>query len=95
MILQGRKKMEIRGAALSAGKYFLGMKKKIYGVVVLGQPRHISCSHEFRHLRPLHCVTGGKPYKKTYGLPIVDVRTVDPPISYEHPRGAIGIVTYR
>ena len=48
----------------------------------------------FRELRHLHCVDLDElPYRKTYGFPISDYERVSP-ISYVHPRGAIGIVRY-
>ena len=51
-------------------------------------------SQAFRQLRHLHCVDlDDLPYRKTYALPISHYRRVSP-ISYTHPRGAIGIVWY-
>ena len=48
----------------------------------------------FRQLRHLHCVDlHDLPYRKTYALPISHYRRLSP-ISYMHPRGAIGIVRY-
>jgi len=51
-------------------------------------------SQAFRQLRHLHCVDlDDLPYRKTYALPISHYRRVSP-ISYMHPRGAIGNVKY-
>jgi hypothetical protein len=95
MIVDGRKKMEIRGSALSAGKYFLGHKKKIYGVMTTGPPRHLPDTQVFQQLRAHHRVSGSLPYKKTFGLPILQVSSIRPPISYQHPKGAVSIVKFR
>ena len=34
LVLSGTKTMEVRGTAFRAGKYYLGMKAKIYGVMI-------------------------------------------------------------
>ena len=95
LILDQRKKMEIRCMPLAAGTYFLGMKSHIYGMIQTGVPRHIADSEAFRGLQKLHRVSGGLPYKKTYGLPILHVSRINPPIKYRHTKGAVGIVKYR
>ena len=95
LILSGAKTVELRGAALKGGKYFLGYKQKIYGVIETGHPYFIESDQQFRGLRPLHRVIGGRPYKNTFGLPIVSCRTIKPHVPYIHRRGAIGIVKYR
>ena len=95
LILTGQKKMEIRGSPLRAGKYYLGHAKRIYGEMKTGHPRHIPNSQVFHDLRPLHRLSGPCPYRKTFGLPILQVRKIVPLISYKHPRGAISIVRFR
>ena len=95
MILGGRKKMDIRGAALAAGRYYLGFKKKIFGVMLTGTPQHISSSHEYQRLRKKHLVRGALPYKRTFALPILQVKVIKPPIKFTHPRGAITVVRFR
>ena len=93
MVLDGRKTMEIRSRPLT-GKYYIGMKKRIFGVMTLGSPQHISDSQAFRHLREHHRVSGGLPsYKKTFGLRILSVRRIKP-IAFKHPPGAVAIVRY-
>ena len=94
LILAGKKKMEIRGARLSSGKWYLGFKKQIYGVMVTGKAQHIPTSNQFRELRGLHRVSGSLPYKKTFGLPIQHVSVLKP-MFFTHPRGAQSIVLYR
>ncbi len=85
--------MEIRSRPLT-GKYFLGCKKMIYGVVALGHPELLSAS-EWNGLRPCHRVSSeALPYKKTYGLPILSAHAVRR-APYRHPRGAVAIVKYR
>ena len=95
LILSGAKTLELRGSALKAGKYFLGHKKTIYGVILTGQPQFIVSDEQFQAMRPLHRVIGGRPYKKTYGLPIASCRAIKPHVPYKHTKGAIGIVKYR
>ena len=95
LVLSGKKTMEVRGTAFRAGKYYLGIKEKIYGVALTGPPRFIADSERFRQLRPLHRVTGTKPYKNTFGLPIVKVKCFPKPIPYKHTRGAQQILKYR
>ena len=96
LILAGDKTMEIRGASLRPGKYFLGCKKRILAVAHLGRPRRITTTEEWGELRPLHCVMSNElPYKKTFGLPIESLHRVSAAIPFAHPRGAISIVKYR
>ncbi len=87
--------MEIRGAPLKAGTYYLGYKKNIYAVATLGPPIAITTVEEWDSLRPQHRVGNAElPYARTFGLPILDVRPVSR-TPFAHPRGAIGIVRYR
>ncbi len=87
--------MEIRGAPLKAGPYYLGCKKNIYAVATTGSPIAITTVEEWDSLRPQHRVEGAElPYAKTFGLPLLDVRHVSR-MPFAHPRGAIGIVKYR
>lgn len=95
LILSGQKTMEIRGAPLRAGKYFLGKKKLIHGFVVLGPPIPITTDAQWNAFRPQHLVNSPTlPYKRTFGLPILSVQSMSPTPFY-HPKGAIGIVRYR
>ena len=41
MLLRGEKTLEIRGAAYSSGRYWLGCKKVIHGEVTFAHPRLI------------------------------------------------------
>ena len=94
MVLEGRKTMEIRSQPFSS-KYYLGYKKRIFGVMTIGNPQHIPDSQAFRRLHQQHRVRGSLPYKKTFGLPILQVRAIKPPIVFKHPRGAISVVRFR
>ncbi len=94
MVIQGRKTMEIRSQPLS-GKFFLGFQKRIFGVMTMGSPQHIPDSQAFRRLHQQHRVRGSLPYKKTFGLPILEVRAIKPPIAFKHARGAVSVVRYR
>ena len=87
--------MEIRGAPLKAGTYYLGYKKNIYCVATMGSPIAITTVDQWDSLRPQHRVeSAAPPYAKTFGMPILDVRPVSR-TPFAHPRGAIGIVRYR
>ena len=35
------------------------------------------------------------PYKRTFGLPIHNIERLDKPLSFRHPKGAVGIVKFR
>ena len=95
LILSGAKTMELRGSALKAGTDYLGHKKTIYWVIVTGQPQYIMSDQQFQAMRNLHRVIGVRPYKMTFGLPIVSCRAITPHVPYIHRRGAIGIVKFR
>ena len=96
LILNQSKKMEIRGLALRRGRYFLGFKKNIYGWVEFGDAKHIINVHQWNKLRSRHRVPCTKlPYKKTYGLPVLQARRLSQPVSFFHPKGAVGIVRMR
>ena len=95
MILAGHKTMEIRGTAFRAGKYYLGHKGLIHGVVQLGAPACIESDKRWRELAHQHKMARAtRPYKKTFGLGILKMKPTCK-YSYHHPRGAIAIVRYR
>ena len=94
-ILSGEKTLEIRGAPLKSGTYYLGCKKTIYGVAMTGNPIAITTIDQWGSLRPQHRVeSAAPPYNKTFGLPILDVQRVNQ-MPFVHARGAIGIVRYQ
>ena len=95
LVLRRRKTMEIRGAALKAGLYWIGCRGEITGRLVLGAALPITDESAWIALRGQHCVDGAAlPYKRTFGLPVLSVHKVAP-LKYTHPRGAIGVVRYR
>ena len=95
LILSGEKSMEIRGAPLKAGTYYLVCKRNIYAVATMGPPIAIATVDHWDSLRPQHRVeSAALPYAKTFGMPIIAVRRVNR-MPFAHPRGAIGIVRYR
>ena len=47
MLLRGEKALEIRGAAYSSGRYWLGCKKVIHGEATFGHPRLILTGDEW------------------------------------------------
>ena len=93
--MSGQKTLEIRGAALRSGKYFLGCKGQIYGVAEFSEPLRIASTAEWAAMKSQHLVdTLELPYKRTFALPILRV-TALPPYRYNHPKGAVGVVIYR
>jgi hypothetical protein len=96
MITKNRKTMEIRSRAVKGGKYWLGCKGLIRGKVLLQDATCIEDEDVWASLRDKHRLEGAQlPYKKTWGLSILSARPVSPPVSYVHPKGAVGIVIYR
>ena len=93
LILDRRKTMEIRGLPLRRGRYYLGFKKNIYGWVEFDDPQRIANLREWNQLRSRHLVQRADlPYKKTCGLPILQVERFSEPVPFFHPQGAVGIV---
>ena len=89
-ILSGDKTMEVRGRALKPGRYYLGHKKLIYGEVVLGQAILFGTDDHWNATRDRHLVPAAtRPYKKTFGLPILSVTPYDKKFPYTHPQGYI------
>ena len=96
LILAGKKTLEIRALGYNSGKYYLGCKGVIRGVMQLGDPMRIESDSEWIGLRNEHLVDSPeRPYDKTYGLPILSVSKLPAHVRYQHPRGAVGIVVYR
>ena len=54
LILQGTKTLEIRSQPLSAGRYWLGHKKMIFGAAQLGQAIPVLSAEQWASLRPQH-----------------------------------------
>ena len=95
LILAGEKTLEIRGQNLSAGNYWLGTRGMIHGHAVLEPAILIGTAQAWQELRHRHRVESNElPYMTTYALSIRRCRRLTP-ISYAHPRGAVGIVKYR
>ncbi len=96
LILIGEKTLEIRGVAYSAGKYYLGHDKIIYGSMQLGRAIPIRTDAQWDQLRWQHRVPAETmPYDKTFGLPILDVKPAARRLPFSHPKGAVCIVRYR
>ena len=94
LLLRGEKTLEIRGAAYSSGRYWLGNQKVIHGEATFAHPRLILTDAEWDELRPLHRVEGPRPYKSTFALKVLSVRPTKKK-HYSHPRGAVTIVRFR
>ena len=96
LILQGTKTLEIRSQPLSAGSYWLGHKKIIFGAAQLGQAIPVLSAEQWASLRPQHrCNDATPPYRTTYALPVLSAQATNPRVRFQHPRGAIGIVRFR
>jgi len=94
-VLKGSKTMEIRHRRYKQGTYFLGCKGVVRGVATFGQAVPILDRETWAARRGEHCVPGDElPYAKTYGLPVLSVKTVRS-FAYTHPQGAVGLVRYR
>ena len=95
-IIFREKSLEIRGQKLKAGKYLLGCRSRIYARATIGTAIPIGTIQTWQDLRRKHRVTGDRlPYKKTWALPIADLRVYPCSHPYKHKRGAIGIVKYQ
>ena len=95
LILAGEKDLEIRSRNLSGGRYWLGCRGTIFGLAVLEPAIPIKSDAAWRRLRHRHRVEVDElPYKTTYGFPVHLCRRVTL-TSYEHLRGAVGIVRFR
>jgi hypothetical protein len=96
LILSGAKTLEIRGSRLQPGPAWLGTGGRIHGGAIIGAAVPITTAEQWRALLPEHGVETAEPmYKNTWGLPLAAVRRLREPVAYLHPRGAIGVVTYR
>lgn len=94
LILRGVKNLEIRSAPYRAGIYYLGSGGLIYAQVRLGHAIPIHSMRDFVRSKHQHRMVCGKlPYKKTYGLPIMEC--VQMSARFRHPRGAITIARFR
>ena len=90
-----KKDVEIRGRNLSSGPCWLGCRGTIYGHCFLGSPIVIDSIEAWRGLRHRHRVEVDElPYKTTYDFSVHQCRRVTL-TSYEHLRGAVGIVRFR
>ena len=96
LVMSGGKTMEVRSKRLKPGTCFLGSKGSIYASATLGEAIEINDTHQWVSMRHLHRVnTEARPYKRTFGIPICNVACLEAPLSYHHPRGAVGIVKYK
>jgi hypothetical protein len=96
LILDGSKKMEVRGRRLAPGRYYLGFLGNIWGHVEVGQASLCENAEQWQAATAEHCVEcPNPPYKKTWLHPLSSVCLSSGCWPYIHPRGAIGIVIYR
>ena len=96
LVLAGDKTMEVRCKRLRAGVAYFGWKGAIYASATLGDAVEIQDTQQWDNLRHQHRTPGQVlPYKRTFGLPLHNLERFNPPVSFHHPKGAIGIVKYR
>ena len=95
-ILDGDKTMELRSRRYRAGYAWLGMGGHIYGRVKIAEAVELT-AEEFRARVAEHCWPAEKelPYKKIWGLMLVEVQRLAEPIPYWRPGCAIGWNVYR
>jgi hypothetical protein len=88
--------MEIRPQPLQ-GPYLFGYRSRIYARAILGPPVLVDTPQKWKELRQEHRVPGvTHPYKKkTWALPITELKLYPRSHPYKHTRGAQGIVIYR
>ena len=95
-ILGKQKSLEIRGRKMKAGSFWLGCKGQINGKALFGDPVPIPDLETWTLFRPKHLVESDVlPYKKTYGMPLLDVTALGTPIPFKHTPGAVAIVIFR
>ena len=95
-IILREKSMEIRGQRLKAGPYLFGCRSRIYARAMIGTPIFVDTVQTWKELRCKHRVQGNKlPYKKTWALPIIELKLYPRSHPYKHKQGAIGIVKYK
>ena len=95
-IILREKSMEIRGQRLKAGAYLFGCRGRIYARAVIGTPIFVDTIQTWQGLRCKHRVQGNKlPYKKTWALPITELKLYPRSHPYKKQNGAIGIVKYK
>lgn len=89
LILVGEKVFEIRHCQWTPEKVFLGYTGFIYGSARLQKATNITTHQHFKELRNMHCVDAEVlPYRKhNWGIPLTEVRRIEPPVPYVHPRG--------
>ena len=96
LVLAGDSTMEIRGKRSRAGVAYSGWKGAICASATLGDTVEICDIQQSDNLRSQQCVPeSALPYKRTFGLPIHNIERLDKPLSFRHPKGAVGIVKFR
>jgi hypothetical protein len=98
-ILQGRKSWEIRGSSTKNTNATIALIRGGSGTIVgrcqiasvIGPlTREQLLKNEHKHLVAAHQVDEViKRYPKCYAWELVDVRSINPPVPYDHPSGAV------
>lgn len=97
MVRDGTKTLEIRHQRLSAGPAYIGTSSHVFAEVHLGEAIEVKAMEHWRSLEELHRWGDQEslPYASTFGLPLLDMNLVSPPVPYKRQQGARGISTFR
>ena len=91
-ILNGRKKIEVRGTNYKSGVYWFGCKGVLHAVARLGPGTLVESQKDFERLREHHLMDS-LPYSRTYLFQILGCEQRK--LSFHHTKGAVSIVRYR
>ena len=96
MMLEGKKRLEIRSQGLHAGLKHAGHHGKIYGAIATGEPVLIETNETWRQLAQFHHHDSKSlPHATTYALPVIEVVEFTSEIPYQHALGSVGTAKYR
>ena len=97
LVLSGAKTVEVRHRSLRPGQtYYLGCQSFIYGAAEIGAVVLVTSAEQWTQLAPQHrWDVPAPPYRRTCAHTLANVVRAPVPLSYWHPRGAVGVVLYR
>ena len=87
--------MEIRHQCLKPGRRYLAAGQQIQGVAWIGSGIHIDTLEKWEEWKPQHKWDVPQlPYKNTWGLPLMHVKSFNKFYAYQHQKGAMGTATF-
>ena len=96
LILSGHKTLEIRHMKLASKEYWIGTGGVVLGRASFVLQERIETRDRWMELRSEHrWDVHDLPYDRTYAFRISDVVTLNEPVLYDKPPGAIGICKFR